>query len=547
MEWNAGKNGEDGVERFHQIEYRKLPLDHLDGISTDKLSNGEDILHIKGDVLRETAKQGFTELAHLYRPKQLELVSNILKDPEASSNDRFVAMELLKNACASAGMVLPLCQDTGTALVVANRGHRVITDGMDERHITEGIWHTWQSRNLRYSQMAPLDMITEKNTGTNLPAGVQIWTKPGMNYKILFNAKGGGSANKTNLYQLTKAVLTEEKLMEFLTQKVTEIGTAACPPYHLCVVIGGLAVTQTLDMLRFASCRLLDGWPTTGTPQGRGFRDVEWEKKLIDMTRTMGIGAQFGGKYFLHDCRVFRLPRHGASVPIGIGLMCSADRHQRAKINKDGVFLEKFETEPAKYLPDIKPEEIAKDADFVKVDLNNPMADNLKLLSQYPIKTRLMLSGTLVVARDIAHSRMNQMLKDGKGLPDYIKKYPIYYAGPAKTPDGMPSGSFGPTTSGRMDTYVDDFQKAGGSMVMIGKGNRSKQVGAACKANGGFYLGSIGGVAAALTSQCITKIECLDMEELGMEAVWKITVKDLPAFVVIDDKGNDFYKKYQPQ
>jgi len=543
--WNSGKkNGEDGVDRFHEIEYEKFDLDYLDGVHTTRTVCGEEFLSVSGPVLTEMTKESMTTLMHLYRPRQLEFVAKILKDPEASSNDRFVATELLKNACASAGMALPLCQDTGTPLVVGSRGHRVMTDGEDEKHITNGIYQTWQGRSGRYSIMAPLSMFEEKNTGTNLPGGVQIWTKQGMNYKFMFNAKGGGSANKFQLHQMTKAVLNEESLTEFLTKQVLEIGTAACPPYHLIVVIGGASVQMGLDMCRFASCRLLDGWPTSGDETGHGFRDFEWEQKLMKIAQDSGIGAQFGGKYFLHDVRVIRLPRHGASMPISIGVMCSADRHQRGKIDKNGVWLEKFEREPAKYLPDVTQGEIEKEGDFVKINLNNPMEENLKILSKYPIKTRLSLSGTVIVARDIAHARMNQMLKDGKGLPDYAKKYPIYYAGPAKTPEGLPSGSFGPTTSGRMDTYVDDFQQNGGSMVMIGKGNRSKAVTTACKKNGGFYLGSIGGVAATLSSDSITGIECIDMQELGMEAVWKIDLKDLPAFIVVDDKGNDFYKKW---
>jgi len=484
------------------------------------------------------------DIQHLFRPAHLQQLSNILKDPEASSNDRFVALELLKNACVASGKVMPSCQDTGTASIMAKRGGRVLTDGRDEEFLSKGVYRAYTEGYLRYSQVAPLNMFDEVNTRTNLPAQIDMMSQKGSSYDFLFVAKGGGSANKTQLLQKTKGVLNEKAFTELLIEQITNLGTAACPPYHLALVVGGLSTDLNMKTVKLASCKYLDGLPTKGNKFGQAFRDLEWEEKTLKLAQELGIGAQFGGKYFLHDVRIIRLPRHGASCPIGIGVSCSADRQAKAKITEEGVFLEELETDPAKYLPDVKEQSLEKGGEIVKVNLNNPMEDNLKLLSNYPVSTRLALTGTIIVARDIAHAKMQEMIDSGKGLPDYIKKYPVYYAGPAKTPAGMPSGSFGPTTSGRMDQYVDSFQSLRGSMIMIGKGNRSPGVTASCKKHGGFYLGSIGGVAATLSSNSIKKVEVLDMEELGMEAVWKIEVEDFPAFVVVDNKGNDFFKKW---
>lgn len=525
-------------------EYRKLSSD---GISTCTLPSGEKLLKVESHVLESMTHEAIVDVQHLFRPAHLQMLSNILKDPEASSNDRFVALELLKNACVSAGKVMPSCQDTGTAIAMVKRGTHVLTDGRDEEFISRGVYKAYSEGYLRYSQVAPLSMFEEANTKTNLPAQIDMLSQHGNTYDVLYIAKGGGSANKTQLLQKTKGVLNEKAFMDFVTEQVQNIGTAACPPYHLALVVGGLSAEQNLKTVKLASCKYLDGLPTSGNKLGRAFRDVEWEEKIRTLSQELGIGAQFGGKYFLHDVRVVRLPRHGASCPVGIGVSCSADRQAKAKITEEGVFLEKLETDPAKYLPDITEQSLEKGGEIVKVDLNKPMEENLKFLSQFPVSTRLALTGTIIVARDIAHAKMQEMLDSGKGLPDYIKQYPVYYAGPAKTPAGMPSGSFGPTTSGRMDQYVDTFQSQRGSMIMIGKGNRSKDVTNACKKHGGFYLGSIGGVAATLSAKSIKKVEVLDMEELGMEAVWRIEVEDFPAFVVVDNKGNDFFKKWSKE
>lgn len=525
-------------------EYRKLSSD---GISTCTVSSGEKLLKVESHVLESMTHEAIVDVQHLFRPAHLQMLSNILKDPEASSNDRFVALELLKNACVSAGKVMPSCQDTGTAIAMVKRGTHVLTDGRDEEFISRGVYKAYSEGYLRYSQVAPLSMFEEANTKTNLPAQIDMLSQHGNTYDVLYIAKGGGSANKTQLLQKTKGVLNDKAFMDFVTEQVQNIGTAACPPYHLALVVGGLSAEQNLKTVKLASCKYLDGLPTSGNKFGRAFRDVEWEEKIRTLSQELGIGAQFGGKYFLHDVRVVRLPRHGASCPVGIGVSCSADRQAKAKITEEGVFLEKLETDPAKYLPDITEKSLEKGGEIVKVDLNKPMEENLKYLSQFPVSTRLALTGTIIVARDIAHAKMQEMLDNGKGLPDYIKQYPVYYAGPAKTPAGMPSGSFGPTTSGRMDQYVGTFQSQRGSMIMIGKGNRSKDVTDACKKHGGFYLGSIGGVAATLSANSIKKVEVLDMEELGMEAVWKIEVEDFPAFVVVDNKGNDFFKKWSKE
>jgi len=525
-------------------KYRKLTSD---GVSTFQLPTGEKFLKVEGEVLASLSQQAIEDVQHLFRPAHLEQLSSILKDPEASGNDRFVALELLKNACVAAGRVMPSCQDTGTGTVMAKRGSHVLTDGKDEENLSRGIYKAYTEGYLRYSQVAPKSMFHEVNTRTNLPAQIDMMAQNGSTYDFLFVAKGGGSANKTQLLQKTKGTLNEKAFTEFVTEQITNIGTAACPPYHLALVVGGLSGEMTLKTVKLASCKYLDGLPTSGSAGGRAFRDLEWEEKIKNIAHGLGIGASYGGKYFVHDVRVIRLPRHGASCPVGIGVSCSADRQAKAKITEEGVFLEELETEPAKYLPDVQESALEAGGEIVKVDLNNPMEQNLKLLSNYPVKTRLALTGTIIVARDIAHAKMQQMIDEGKGLPDYIKKYPVYYAGPAKTPAGMASGSFGPTTAGRMDPYVDTFQSLGGSMIMIGKGNRSASVTQACKKNGGYYLGSIGGVAATLSSKSIKSVEVLDMEELGMEAVWKIQVEDFPAFMVVDNKGNDFFKEWSKE
>ncbi|WP_138379405.1 fumarate hydratase [Luteithermobacter gelatinilyticus] len=516
--------------------YRKITSEHV----TVKELGGKEILCVDDEGLRLLAREAMRDIAHLLRPGHLQQLANILKDPEASDNDRFVATELLKNANVAAGMTLPSCQDTGTAIVIGKKGQYVWTEGDDGNALTQGVVDTYTGTNLRYSQLAPISMFEEQNTRNNAPAQIELYTTPGNEYHFLFMAKGGGSANKTFLYQQTPAVLREDRLMEFLEAQIKTLGTAACPPYHLAVVIGGLSAEQNLKTVKLASARYLDTLPTRGNGFGHAIRVPELEEKIHKMTQNYGIGAQFGGKYFCHDVRVIRLPRHGASVPIGIGVSCSADRQAKAKITKDGIFIEQLETNPAKYLPDVTHEDL--DGEVVKVDLNRPMSEILAQLSQYPIKTRLSLTGTIVVARDLAHAAILKKLEAGEPMPDYMKNHIIYYAGPAKTPEGYASGSFGPTTAGRMDSYVDTFQEKGGSMIMLAKGNRSQQVTEACKKHGGFYLGSIGGPAAILAQNNITKVEVLDFEEFGMEAVWRIEVKDFPAFIVVDDKGNDFFK-----
>jgi fumarate hydratase class I len=500
-------------------------------------AGGRELLRIEPEALRALTFAAIRDISHLFRPGHLQQLRDILEDQEASENDRFVALQLLKNANVSAGMVLPSCQDTGTAIVLGKKGQNVLTDGDDESVISEGIARTYQETNLRYSQMAALDMYAEKNTGNNLPAQIELYAEAGDAYKFLFMTKGGGSANKTFLFQKTKALLNEKDLLAWIDTETRKLGTAACPPYHLAIVVGGMSAEFNLKTVKLASARYLDNLPTSGNDLGRAFRDLKLEQQVLDITRKNGIGAQFGGKYFCHDVRVIRLPRHGASCPIGIGVSCSADRQAKAKITKDGVFLEQLETNPVRFLPEV--EELG--GEVVAIDLNQPMAEIRKVLSQYPIKTRFTLTGSIIVARDIAHARIRERLERGEGIPQYLKDHVVYYAGPAKRPDGMASGSFGPTTAGRMDGYVDMFQEAGGSFVMLAKGNRSKAVTDACKKYSGFYLGSIGGPAAILAQDSITKVEVLDFEDLGMEAVWKIDVKDFPAFMVVDDKGNDFF------
>lgn len=506
------------------------------GVSTVDIG-GRSLLQIEPEALRELTYAAIRDISHLFRPGHLQQLRDILDDPEASANDRFVALQLLKNANVSAGMVLPSCQDTGTAIVLGKKGQDVFTDGDDEAAISEGISRTYQETNLRYSQMAPLDMYAEKNTGNNLPAQIELYAESGDAYKFLFMTKGGGSANKTFLFQKTKALLNEKDLLAWIDLETRKLGTAACPPYHLAIVVGGTSAELNLKTVKLASARYLDNLPTTGNERGRAFRDLTLEQQVLDITRKNGIGAQFGGKYFCHDVRVIRLPRHGASCPIGIGVSCSADRQAKAKITKSGVFLEQLETNPARFLPEV--EELS--GEVIPIDLNQPMSEIRGLLSRYPIKTRFTLTGSIIVARDIAHARIRERLERGEGLPQYMKDHVVYYAGPAKRPEGMASGSFGPTTAGRMDGYVEMFQEAGGSFVMLAKGNRSKAVTDACKKYSGFYLGSIGGPAAILAQDAITKVEVLDYEDLGMEAVWKIRVKDFPAFMVVDDKGNDFF------
>ena len=519
----------------HDTPYRLLSAE---GVSTFDTPAGR-FLRVEPSALTLLARQAMFDIAHYLRPGHLRQLSSILDDPEASANDRFVALDLLKNACISAGGVLPMCQDTGTALAKGKKGQFVFTGGGDEAAVAQGIYETYLTDNLRYSQMAPLTMYDEKNTGTNLPAEIEINAVDGDEYHFLFMAKGGGSANKSYLYQETKALLNEKSLMAFLARELPKLGTAACPPYHLALVVGGTSAEHTLKTAKLASARYLDDLPREGNALGTGFRDVEMEGKVLELTRQLGIGAQFGGKYFCHDVRVIRLPRHGASCPVGIAVSCSADRQALGKITAEGVFLEALETDPAQYLPELSFEDLG--GDVVRVDLNRPMSEIRAELSKYPVKTRVMLSGPLVVARDIAHAKLKERLDAGQGLPEYLKEMAVYYAGPAKTPDGMASGAFGPTTAGRMDSYVDEFQAAGGSFVMLAKGNRSKQVTDACAKHGGFYLGSVGGPAARLAQDCIKHVEVLEYPELGMEAVWKIDVEDFPAFIIVDDKGNDFF------
>ena len=500
----------------------------------------QQILHIASDAFTHLAEQALADISYLLRPSHLAQLRAILDDAEATKNDRFVALEMLKNAVISADRVLPMCQDTGTALVNGTKGAHVLTQGDEAEAIAKGIYNVYQKHHLRFSQLAPLTMFEEKNTGTNLPAQIDIAAGPGHEYHFTFIQKGGGSANKTFLFQKTKAVLNEASLKQFLKEAIMTLGTAACPPYHLAVVIGGTSAEFNLKTVKKASVRDLDTLPTAGTMAGHGWRDLEWEQIILHITRELGIGAQFGGKYYCHDVRVIRLPRHGASCPIGIGVSCSADRQMRAKITSEGLFLEQLETNPARFLPDIVTDEEG-DEPVVDIDLNQPMAEITKTLSGYPVKTRVRLTGPMIVARDIAHAKLHEILEATGDLPDYFKKHPIYYAGPAKTPDGMASGAFGPTTAGRMDDYVAPFQAVGGSMVMLAKGNRSAKARKACQQYGGFYLGSIGGVAAKLALESIKSVEVLEFAELGMEAVWRIEVENFPAFIIIDDKGNDFF------
>jgi fumarate hydratase class I len=519
--------------------WRKLAI----GGVTTATFEGRTILKIAPEALSELAFQAFRDVSHLLRPAHLAQLRAILDDPEASANDRFVALDLLKNANIAAGGVLPMCQDTGTAIVFGKKGQRVWVDGDEEEALSYGVHRTYTETNLRYSQMAPLSMFVEQNTGNNLPVQLDILAAPGEHhadeFSLMFVAKGGGSANKSFLFQETRAILNPEKLAAWIGTKIKTLGTSACPPYHLAIVIGGTSAEATLKTVKLASCKYLDTLPTSGSKAGHAFRDLEMEQQVLDISRHNGIGAQFGGKYFCHDVRVIRLPRHGASLPIGIGVSCSADRQVKAKITADGVFLEQLETDPHKYLPEATDDILG--GDVVEIDLNRPMAQIRAQLAKYPVKTRLSLTGTMVVARDIAHAKLKERLDRGEGLPQYIKDHPVYYAGPAKTPHGLPTGAFGPTTAGRMDSYVADFQAAGGSFVMLAKGNRSRAVKDACKQYGGFYLGSVGGPAARLAQDCIRKVEVLEYPELGMEAVWRINVENFPAFIVIDDKGNDFY------
>lgn len=496
-------------------------------------------LKVEPAALTLLTEVAMRDIAHLLRPGHLQQLNNILKDPEASPNDRFVALDLLQNASIAAGGVLPMCQDTGTAIIKAKKGQFVMTGGGDEEAIARGVYNTYLTSNLRYSQMAPLNMYDEKNTGNNLPAEIKIAATDGDAYKFLFMAKGGGSANKSYLFQETKALLNEKALLPWVFEKMITLGTAACPPYHLAIVIGGTSGEQAVETAKLASARYLDSLPTQGSELGHGFRDLDLEQKILKLSQETGIGAQFGGKYFCHDVRVVRLPRHGASCPVSFAVSCSADRQALGKITKDGIFLEELETDPARFLPEVTTDDLSNEV--VHIDLTQPMDQIRATLTKYPVKTRVMLTGPMVVARDMAHAKLKERLDSGAGLPQYLKDHCVYYAGPAKTPEGMASGSFGPTTAGRMDSYVEDFQAAGGSFIMLAKGNRSRQVTEACKAHGGFYLGSIGGPAARLAQDCITKVEVLEYPELGMEAVWKIEVQNFPAFIVVDDKGNDFF------
>ena len=520
-------------------EYRLITDDFVETI----LTGDREVLKIDPEGIAHLTAEGFSDTSHLLRTSHLQQLSNILDDPEASENDRFVALDLLKNANISAGRILPMCQDTGTAIVMGKKGENVWVEGDDEAAITDGIKRTYETDNLRYSQLAPIDMYTEKNTGNNLPAQIDIYSEKGNSYKFLFIAKGGGSANKTFLYQKTKALLNPSSLMSFLDKEIRNLGTAACPPYHLAIVIGGTSAEFNLKTVKMASTHYLDNLPIRGNEHGQAFRDIELEEKVHKFTQNLGIGAQFGGKYFCHDVRVIRLPRHGASCPVGIGVSCSADRQIMGKITGDGFFLERLENNPARFLPEIIDEELG--GDVINIDLNRPMVEIRAELSRYPIKTRLSLSGSMIVARDIAHAKLKERLDKGEDLPDYVRENAVYYAGPAKTPEGFASGSFGPTTAGRMDSYVDLLQDNGGSMIMLAKGNRSQSVTDACKKHGGFYLGSIGGPAARLAQDCIEKVQVLEYPELGMEAIWQIDVKDFPAFIVVDDKGNDFFSEFR--
>ena len=521
-----------------KTNYRQLDLGP---IKKTKI-NGKNILHISSDIIENLSKIAFYEISHFLRENHLKQIAKIFEDPDASENDKYVALTLLKNANTAAGGVLPMCQDTGTAIVVAKKGSLIWTDFDDEEYLSKGIYRAFKENHLRYSQLAPLSMFEEVNTKTNLPAQIDIYSSNNNEYSFLFVAKGGGSANKTFLYQATPSVIRTKQILDFLKPLIKNIGTAACPPYHLGIVIGGTSAELNMKTLKLATCKYLDELPIKGNNSGRAFRDKDMEQEVLNMTKNYGIGAQFGGKYFCHDIRVIRLPRHGASLPISIGVSCGADRQVKAKINENGVFIEKLEKNPSKYFPKISDSKLSKNS--VHIDLNQPMENICKILSQYEVKTRLILTGTLIVARDMAHGKIKEKLDSGLEMPDYFKNYPIYYAGPAKTPDGMVTGSFGPTTAGRMDSYVKTFQEKGGSKVMLAKGNRSKQVTDSCKKNGGFYLGSIGGPGAELAQNNITKVECLEYPELGMEAIWKIEVKEFPAFIVIDDKGNDFFDSF---
>jgi fumarate hydratase class I len=521
--------GDDGTE------YRSLGSEL---VATQQLG-GRELLVVQPEALRRLAAAAIRDVSHLFRTSHLKQLRAILGDPEASANDRFVALEMLKNANVSAGMVLPGCQDTGTAIVIGKKGENVFTGADDEAALARGIYDTYTGTNLRYSQMAPLTMYEERNTGSNLPAQIELFATPGDEYEFLFITKGGGSANKSFLYQETRAVLNPEGVLKFFEEKMKSLGTAACPPYHLAIVIGGMSAEFNLKTVKLASCRYLDTLPTTGNEHGRAFRDLGMEEQIHKLSQRIGIGAQFGGKYFCHDVRVIRLPRHGASLPIGIGVSCSADRQAKGKITKHGVFLEQLETNPAQFMPELTHQELG--GEVVEVDLNQPMSEIRRQLSRYPVKTRLSLTGSLIVARDIAHAKLKERIDQGLGLPQYVKDQMIYYAGPSKTPAGMASGSFGPTTAGRMDSYVDLFMQHGGSFVTLAKGNRSKAVTDACKKHGGFYLGSIGGPAAILAQNNIKRVEVIEYPELGMEAIYRIDVEKFPAFIVVDDKGNDFF------
>jgi fumarate hydratase class I len=521
--------------------YRKITSD---GVRVEKVM-GQDVLVVDRGALRALAEAAFSDINHLLRPAHLKQVRAILDDPEASANDKVVALEFLRNANIAAGGVLPMCQDTGTAIIMGKKGRLVWTDGSDEAALSEGARDAYLKKNLRYSQLAPISMFEEKNTKNNMPAQVEIYAEGQENesaYKFLFIAKGGGSANKSYLYQGTPSILTRERMLAFLKEKILTLGTAACPPYHLAIVIGGTSAELCMKTVKLASVKYLDNLPTQGSEDAHAFRDLEMEAEIHKMTQQLGIGAQFGGKYFCHDVRVVRLPRHGASLPIGIGVSCSADRQATGKITRDGVFLEELEHDPAQYMPEIDPHQHGG-GKVVRIDLNRPMKEILATLTQHPIKTFCLLSGPMIVARDLAHAKLRERLESGQGLPDYVKNHPIYYAGPAKTPEGYASGAFGPTTAGRMDSYVGDFQAAGGSLITVAKGNRSPQVREACQKHGGFYLASIGGAAANLAEHCIKKVEVLEYPELGMEAIWRIEVENFPAFIVVDDKGNDFFKE----
>jgi fumarate hydratase class I len=521
--------------------YRKVTSE---GVSVSTVM-GQEVLVVSHEALRALAEAAYTDINHLLRPAHLKQLRKILDDPEASNNDKFVAYDFLKNANIAAGGVLPMCQDTGTAIIMGKKGRRVFSDGSDEGALAEGARDAYLKRNLRYSQLAPISMFEEKNTKNNMPAQVEIYSEGEGDYdeayKFLFIAKGGGSANKSFLFQATPSILTHDRMLAFLKEKILTLGTAACPPYHLAICIGGTSAELTMKTVKLASTKYLDDLPTQGSEDGHAFRDLEMEKEVLALTQSSGVGAQFGGKYFCHDVRVIRLPRHGASLPIGLGVSCAADRQALGKITRDGVFLEELEHNPAQYLPDVDQEKLG--GAVVKVDLNKPMKDILAQLSAYPPKTRLSLSGPLIVARDLAHAKLRERLESGQGLPDYFKDHPIYYAGPAKTPAGYASGAFGPTTAGRMDSFIDAFQAAGGSLISLAKGNRSAQVRDACKKHGGFYLATIGGSAANVAEHCIKKVEVQEYAELGMEAIWRIEVVDFPAFIVIDDKGNDFFKE----